>query len=76
MQLTANNFDLWIFRRNPSVEYLPLKISQEKANRFFNGGRFWQISTDALADGEGIEDATVREYAAEILTLAKEIQLI
>lgn len=60
MKLTANNFDIWIFRKKPHIEYLLLKISQEKADQFFGGGRFWQIPSDALSDAEDIEDAARR----------------
>ena len=54
------HFDLWVFRRSPEVEYLLLRISEEKANRHFNGGRFWQIPTDEVRHTEGIEDAILR----------------
>ena len=60
MNLSANNFEMWVFRRNPDVEYLLMRTSQEKADRFFGGGRFWQVPTDAIGDGEQIEDAAVR----------------
>ncbi len=60
MKLTANNFEMWTFRKNPGVEYLLMRTSQEKADRFFNGGRFWQVPTDAVQDGEEIEGAAVR----------------
>lgn len=60
MKLTADNFDLWVFRRTPEIEYLLLHTSQDKADRFFGGGRFWQIPTDALCEDENIEDAAHR----------------
>jgi hypothetical protein len=44
MELDVNVFDAWTFRRaGPGVEYPLLHTSQEKADRLFNGGRFWQI---------------------------------
>lgn len=60
MRLTADNFDLWVFSRNPSTKFLLLRTSQEKADRFFGGSRFWQIPTDATAENEEIEDAARR----------------
>ena len=60
MKLSADNFDLWVFRRDPQVEFLLLRTSQEKADRFFGGGRFWQIPTDALLNEETIEEASGR----------------
>ena len=60
MKLTANNFEIWTFRRNPDVEYLLMRTSQEKADRFFGGGRFWQVPTDAVGDDEEIEGAANR----------------
>jgi hypothetical protein len=32
----------------------------EKATRYFNGGRFWQIPSDSVNDGESIVDAIGR----------------
>lgn len=54
-------FDLWVFRRTDDrVEYLLLHTSSEKADRFFGGGRFWQVPTDAVGNGENVPDACRR----------------
>ena len=61
MNLAANVFDVWVFQRRPGgVVFLLLRTSQEKANRHFNGGRFWQIPSDFVNDGESITDAIRR----------------
>ena len=61
MQLKANVFDVWAFRRTPEgVRFLLLHTSVEKADRFFNGGRFWQIPSEFVKDGEHITDAIAR----------------
>jgi hypothetical protein len=65
MQLAANVFDVWTFRRTPEgVRFLLLHTSVEKAERFFNGGRFWQIPSDFVKDGEHITDAIARQLRA------------
>lgn len=44
MQIRSDAFDLWVFRRDAdAVRYLVLQTSQEKADRWLNGGRFWRI---------------------------------
>lgn len=61
MQLAANIFDVWAFRRTPEgIRFLLLHTSVEKAERFFNGGRFWQIPSNFVKDGEHITDAIAR----------------
>ena len=61
LNFTSGFFDLWVFRRTKGgVEHLLLHTSQEKADRFFGGGRFWQIPTDAVGDEEHITDACRR----------------
>ena len=61
LDLRSDFFDLWVFRRTASgVEYLLLHCSQEKANRFFGGGRFWQIPTGAVGERENGPDACRR----------------
>ena len=61
MQLAANIFDVWVFRRRGTeVEFLLLYTSVEKATRYFNGGRFWQIPSNGVKDGESITDAICR----------------
>jgi isopentenyldiphosphate isomerase len=61
MQLEANVFDVWTYRRaGAKTEYLLLHTSQLKADRFFNGGRFWQIPSNFMADGEKVVGAVDR----------------
>jgi hypothetical protein len=61
MHLAANVFDVWVFRRRAAeVEFLLLYTSLEKATRHFNGGRFWQIPSDFVSEGESITDAISR----------------
>jgi hypothetical protein len=61
MNLAANVFDVWVFRRRPEgVVFLLLHTSVDKAARHFNGGRFWQIPSDFVQDGESITDAIRR----------------
>jgi hypothetical protein len=61
MRLAPNIFDVWAFRRRGgAVEFLLLYTSVEKAERYFNGGRFWQIPSDVVNDGESVTDAIRR----------------
>ena len=61
LDFNTDFFDLWVFRRtDDGVEYLLLHTSQEKADRFFGGGRFWQIPTDAVGERESVPDACRR----------------
>jgi hypothetical protein len=61
MQIRCDAFDLWIFRRDvDTVRYLVLHTSQEKADRWFNGGRFWQVPGEYVGEGEPIEAAAER----------------
>lgn len=65
MQFSPNVFDVWTFRRTPEgVRFLLLHTSVEKAERFFNGGRFWQIPSDQVKDGEHVTDAIARKVRA------------
>ncbi|MDF3020836.1 MAG: hydrolase, family protein [Steroidobacteraceae bacterium] len=65
MQLDANVFDTWAFRRTTEgIRFLLLHTSVEKAERYFNGGRFWQIPSDQVKDGEHITDAIARNLRA------------
>ena len=61
MHLAVDVFDIWTFRRRPTgVEFLLLYTSIEKATRYFNGGRFWQIPSDSVNGSESIVDAVRR----------------
>ena len=65
MQLAVNVFDVWAFRRTAEgVRFLLLYTSVDKAERFFNGGRFWQIPSDTVKEGEHITDAIARHLRA------------
>jgi hypothetical protein len=65
MHLAANVFDVWTWRRTPEgIRFLLLHTSIDKAERFFNGGRFWQIPSDFVKDGEHITDAIARSLRA------------
>jgi hypothetical protein len=73
VQFRTNAFDIWVFRRDPdSVRYLVLHTSQEKANRWFNGARFWQIPGEFVAENESIVEASGRclaEFGVTALSL-------
>ena len=61
MKLDPNVFDIWVFRRTGAdVQYLLLHTSQIKADRHFNGGRFWQIPSDVVREGESVTEAVAR----------------
>lgn len=61
MDFAHNVFDVWVFhRRGAQIEYLLLHTSQEKADRFFAGGRFWQIPSDVVNEGESVTGAITR----------------
>ena len=69
MQFRTNAFDIWAFRRDAdAVRYLLLHTSQEKADRWFNGGRFWQIPGEFVAEDESIVAASRRCLAQFGLT--------
>ena len=54
-------FDIWVYRRDSdAVRYLILRTSVEKAQKWFNGGRFWQIPSNLLADGDTLVPAVRR----------------
>ena len=64
MQLEFNVFDVWAFRRAPTgVEYLLLHTSQQKADRYFNGGRFWQIPSGSIQTEELVAAAIARRLS-------------
>jgi hypothetical protein len=61
MRLTPNVFDVWAFQRQGGeTRFLLLYTSEEKARRYFGGGRFWQIPSGAVEDGEAVTDAIAR----------------
>ena len=61
MELTTCYFDLWLFHKSEDIcRYLLLKTSQEKADKWFNSARFWQIPTDKVSENENIENAAKR----------------
>ena len=68
MDFRHDGFDVWVFRRRAgTVEYLLLRASQEKADRWFGGGVFWQIPSDFVGD-DSVVDAISRELARFGLT--------
>lgn len=61
MRFAPNIFDVWVFRRGAEgIQFLLLYTSLQKAERYFNGGRFWQIPSNLVKDGESITDAISR----------------
>jgi len=57
MHLNPAVFDLWVSRRRSTeVEYLLVRTSQLKADRYFNGGCFWQIPSGVLQAGESVPE--------------------
>jgi ADP-ribose pyrophosphatase YjhB (NUDIX family) len=64
MRLNAAVYDLWVFRRSGTrIEFLLLRTSQQKADRYFSGGRFWQIPSGVFGAEESVPDAVDRELA-------------
>lgn len=61
MELRTDVFDLWVFCRDEGgARYLLLHTSQEKADRWFGGGRFWQIPGAFLQPDESVLAAAQR----------------
>jgi ADP-ribose pyrophosphatase YjhB (NUDIX family) len=61
MKHRVGAFDVWVYGRHEGVpHYLLLRTSQEKADRWFNGGRFWQVPTEFTNDGESLATACTR----------------
>jgi ADP-ribose pyrophosphatase YjhB (NUDIX family) len=64
MHLNPVVYDLWVFRRTSAeVEFLLLHTSQQKADRHFSGGRFWQIPSGFFESTESVPAAVDRELA-------------
>lgn len=65
MRLAANVFEVWVYRRSKrGIEYLLLRTSQIKADRYFNGGRFWQIPGGFVENDENVVSAIERRLSA------------
>lgn len=61
MHLAGNVLDVWAFqRRRDEIVFLLLHTSVEKATRYFNGGRFWQIPSGQIHEQEALTDAVHR----------------
>jgi hypothetical protein len=61
MHVAGNVFDVWVFQRRPEgVAFLLLHTSAEKAARYFNGGRFWQIPSGSVNENETMTAALIR----------------
>lgn len=59
-------FDLWIYhRRDGEARYLLMHTSQEKADKWFGGGRFWQVPGDFYEEGEGTL-AAIRRHLGDL----------
>jgi len=69
MKLNASVFDLWVFAKSAEpTTYLLLHASQEKADKWFGGGRFRQIPSDFVRDDEALLAAlgrTLGDYGLE-----------
>lgn len=62
MRLAPNVFDVWVFQRQGrDTRFLLLYTSEEKADRYFGGGRFWQIPSGVVEDDEAVTGAIARE---------------
>ncbi|MEJ1966575.1 MAG: NUDIX domain-containing protein [Gammaproteobacteria bacterium] len=76
MNLRTDTIDLWVFCRDAGVaRYLMLHTSQEKADRWFGGGRFWQIPGAFLSEGESVVSAS-RRCLTELALSARSIWAI
>lgn len=76
MNLRTNAFDLWVFRRDADEpRYLIFYTSQEKADKWFSGGRFWQIPGGFFEEGEDVVDA-MRRILADISLSAASLWVI
>lgn len=65
MNLRTNVVDLWVFhKRDVEPKYLLLQTSQEKADKWFNGARFWQIPGGFLEEGDELACA-MKQWLSE-----------
>ena len=65
MNPRTNVVDLWVFHKHDrEPKYLLLQTSQEKADKWFNGSRFWQIPGGFLEEGKELAD-TMKEWLAD-----------
>jgi hypothetical protein len=70
MMLNASVYDIWVYRRTAEgVLYLVLHTSREKADRYFSGGRFWQIPSGVFRSDESVAQTFDRELASYGLTI-------
>jgi len=61
MKVLANVAEIWVFSRTADgPRYLILEASQEKADAFFGGHRFWQIPGTSIADDDELTVDTLR----------------
>lgn len=61
MKLRTNVADVWVFHKaDGEPKYLLLHTSQEKADKWFHGSRFWQIPGGFLKEGEALAAAAQR----------------
>jgi NUDIX domain-containing protein len=64
MKLRTNVIELWVFHKKDSEpKYLLLQTSQEKADKWFHGSRFWQIPGGFLEEEDELADAMKRWLA-------------
>lgn len=68
MRFNPSVFDVWVFRRTDvGIDFLLLHASQAKADRHFNGGRFWQIPCGVFGADEDVLTAVDRILASHAL---------
>jgi hypothetical protein len=73
MQHRVGVFDVWVYwRHNGEVRYLLLRTSKEKSDKWFGGGRFWQIPSEFANDSESLVAASARCLSSYGVT-AKEV---
>ena len=59
-------FDLWIYHRMADEpRYLLMRTSQEKADRWSGGGRFWELPGDFYQEGESTL-AAIRRFMGDL----------